>query len=141
MEETALRMVDPGRPTLPIEGNTCALHSYHSPSPKYFEVHHIVPQSWTNHAYFMGGLSTADNAALLNMKAILCRTGHGNVHYYMVELTTLITKAGLDLYRAFMSIKAPQDRAAVMARNGIQIAQSYDMDIAVLYAAGLRGQI
>lgn len=128
-----MELVDTSIKTLPVEGNTCALHSYHSPVPTYFEVHHVVPNSWWD--FYPDALRT-----YVKPTAVLCRTGHGNVHFVLVQLTRLMALEHFSLPGAWyeLNLRTPTH---YMARWGIKMAQDAGMDIITLYNAGLRGQI
>lgn len=57
----------------------CAAHKVHLPAPTYLELHHVIPQSWQK---FWSG-----NTELWDPHTVpLCRTGHGNVHFWLVWL-------------------------------------------------------
>jgi hypothetical protein len=53
----------------------CQAHTFHRPVPTYRESHHAVPQAWQRHV---------NDGKLFDPRIIrLCRTGHGNVHYWL----------------------------------------------------------
>lgn len=78
----------------------CSLHRGHSPEPTYLEAHHIIPQAWqaTWRPDDPGPdpAPSPDHPSLFlwdGRTAALCRTGHGNVHYWIVAMM----KAARDL--------------------------------------------
>lgn len=91
--------------TLAIEQGSCAAHKYHRPEPTFWEEHHIVPQAW-QYFYVPGddpgrplGLvqgRAAHRDAIDQLwdkrKAVLCRTGHGNVHWWLVRFMKAIER-------------------------------------------------
>lgn len=68
----------------------CQLHRSHRPDPLYVEQHHVVPRAWQQFwqpavAPFPG---TYAGQKLWDDRTVnICRTGHGNVHYWIVRLT------------------------------------------------------
>lgn len=70
--------------------SACQLHEYHSPIPTYNEVHHVIPRAWQQawqppEPLFPGSY---DGQHLWDDRTvIICRTGHGNVHYWIVSMT------------------------------------------------------
>jgi hypothetical protein len=72
-----------------VAAGPCAAHAYHAPTPTYFELHHVVPRSWQatwrpDVAPFPGHY---DGQPLWDARTVdLCRTGHGDVHYWIVTL-------------------------------------------------------
>lgn len=56
--------------------SNCELHKFHRPQPVYLELHHIIPQAWQR---------SVNSGKLFDPRtASICRTGHGNVHYWLV---------------------------------------------------------
>jgi hypothetical protein len=135
------RAVAPGIHTLPVEGNTCELHAYHAPMPTYFEVHHICPRSWWPYLLF--------SDEVRNLTAVLCRTGHGNVHFHLVGLMRAyehidpgIEGQTAKIAAAWSDYDAPFDRSVSMARRAMARAvQSGGGKLEDLIADGKYGQI
>jgi hypothetical protein len=60
----------------------CEAHKAHRPEPTYLEYHHVIPQAWQK-------LWKPDGkkAVIWDPRTVaLCRTGHGNVHYWLVKM-------------------------------------------------------
>lgn len=81
----------------------CSIHASHEPEPTYCEIHHIIPQAWQlqwqpPEPYPYPGPSPDHAGVTLwdARTAILCRTGHGNVHYWLVKVTRAIADLKLD---------------------------------------------
>jgi len=67
---------------VPATGPLCELHTRHAPKPEYFEKHHIIPQSWQR-----VWKPDSPSAKLWDPRTMtLCRTSHGNVHFWLVNL-------------------------------------------------------
>lgn len=69
----------------------CSIHRKHSPEPTYAEKHHVIPQAWQFHYQpptpwpNQGPSPDHSGKILWDARVIdICRTGHGNVHYYLV---------------------------------------------------------
>lgn len=82
------------------EGRKCELHRYHSPKPLYFELHHVLPRAWQK-AWKPAG---EKRELWAPGTAVLCRTGHGNVHMLLVALMFEL--------RVDLDIKAATTRAS-----------------------------
>jgi hypothetical protein len=92
-EQASSRLI----PTVPATVG-CAAHSTHAPAPTYLELHHVIPQAWQRH--WQPEINTVKGfAKAVSFEAIgvpdpiwdertiaLCRTGHGNVHYWLVKM-------------------------------------------------------
>lgn len=86
----------------------CEAHKSHRPSPTFWELHHVIPQAWQRWWRPPGSESTSERRrqAVLSdpqlpqdefdavmatvdlfdpRTATLCRTGHGNVHWWLVR--------------------------------------------------------
>lgn len=67
----------------------CEAHLSHAPTPTYCEVHHVIPRAWQgvwqpDVAPYPGHY---DGQALWDARTKnLCRTGHGNTHFWIVQL-------------------------------------------------------
>jgi hypothetical protein len=79
----------------------CEAHKFHTPTPTYLEIHHVIPQAWqrawwpTSGSFLppagtlWGSLpgDKREGVALWDPRtAALCRTGHGNVHWWLVKM-------------------------------------------------------
>lgn len=71
----------------------CAIHRSHSPAPTYTELHHVIPQAWQVAWQppapwpFEGASPDRPGVRLWDARTVaLCRTGHGNVHYWLVAI-------------------------------------------------------
>jgi hypothetical protein len=76
----------------------CYLHTYHKPHVTYTELHHTIPREWQS-VFTPPTFSQRVDAQWPNAKLVegqwlwdartmpICRTGHGNVHFYLVKLT------------------------------------------------------
>lgn len=69
----------------------CPLHEDHYPIPTYYEIHHIVPQAWQR-VWRPDGAS--DGLLWWTKTAPLCRTGHGNLHHFLVIFMHEWAKSG-----------------------------------------------
>lgn len=74
----------------------CDLHRSHGPEPTYLEVHHVVPQAWQATWQppppWPYPLASPDRPGLTLWDARtvnVCRTGHGNVHHWIVRMMEL----------------------------------------------------
>lgn len=72
----------------------CSAHRHHEPTATYSELHHVIPQAWQAHwrppdPWPNGGPSPdRPGLVLFDARTVpLCRTGHGNVHYWLVATT------------------------------------------------------
>lgn len=83
-----------------LSAQPCDQHHRHDPAPTYTELHHVIPQAWQ--AFWQppqpwpdAGPSPDRRDAKTGLPLTLwdartvaiCRTGHGNVHHWLVELT------------------------------------------------------
>lgn len=72
----------------------CASHRSHSPEPTYLELHHVIPQAWQR-AWTPGQTIVRpgfENALFDPRTVALCRTGHGNTHYWLVRFMRAYSK-------------------------------------------------
>lgn len=60
----------------------CAATHSHSPVPRYLEFHHIIPRAWQ--AFFQPAGAEAGKL-WAPQTTPLCRTSHGNVHYWIEQ--------------------------------------------------------
>lgn len=57
----------------------------HVPTPRYLELHHVVPQSWQK-SWHPGDTEYKNNiyTKIFDPRTVaLCRTSHGNVHFWL----------------------------------------------------------
>lgn len=67
----------------PVEwASRCVAHSYHQPVPRYLELHHVIPRAWQG-AWQPAGVAIPRTGIWHPETVPLCRTGHGNVHYWI----------------------------------------------------------
>lgn len=151
------------RPDLAFSQAPCEAHRRHSPAPTYTESHHIVPQAWQavyrpSQPWPNGGKSpdrrNPDRTPFLLWDArtvSLCRTGHGNVHFWLVlvmrHLETLqlgrpTTDQLTGAIRDALRDRKREVRADVaIARQGIERYLAVGGDLTTLFAAGEYGAI
>lgn len=72
----------------------CEVHVDHSPQATYQEIHHIIPRAWQ--AFWQPALppfpSRADGQQLWDGRTVnVCRTGHGNIHFWIVAMMKAYT--------------------------------------------------
>jgi hypothetical protein len=67
--------------TLEQFADQCEAHNTHFPLPLVLEEHHVVPQDWQDE-WYPSGAHVGKLWAPTTVK--LCRTGHGNVHFWLV---------------------------------------------------------
>lgn len=102
----------------------CELHIEHYPMYTYCEAHHIIPQSWQviwqppgfdrykgpqNPAEYPYWNKSPDRPGIKlwdGRTAAICRTGHGNVHWWIVEIMHLINQASISIVLASTQIYA-----------------------------------
>ena len=110
-----VRIPDGGDPT--EFGAKCVAEHDHHPEPRYLEAHHLVPRAWQHFytpadMYFNGGpFHKPDSSGLWCTETVLlCRTAHGNVHYWIERMVRA--------YGALAPGPDHADRARVQAREG-----------------------
>lgn len=97
----------------------CSIHHAHVPWPTYTELHHVIPQAWQvawqpPTPWPNQGLSPDRTGpdkhpyVLWDARTIpLCRTGHGNVHFWLVaamrEIAVLAQAAQTEPTRALVA--------------------------------------
>lgn len=83
----------------------CEVHRTHRPAYAYCEAHHIIPQSWQQVFTPPGFKHQADKdfpyagpspdhtgLYLWDARTVhVCRTGHGNVHFWLVKIMHIIS--------------------------------------------------
>jgi hypothetical protein len=113
-----LGLVQPGATV-----GTCLLHETHTPHPRYMEQHHVVPRAWQaawhpadvelgahDEIDMVGGTQYGTSGPATwplvwdNRTATLCRTGHGNVHWWLVLYMRALPTAWDDLSEVFMAV-------------------------------------
>jgi len=72
--------------TVPADTARCSVHlsrliSCRGTNPQWYELHHVIPQAW-QFAWPADGRTVIWDRRTMP----LCRTGHGNVHYWIVRL-------------------------------------------------------
>lgn len=85
----------------------CTFHRHHDPAPTYTELHHVIPQAWQVFwqppAPWPNGGPSPDRKApgsnapflLFDARTVaLCRTGHGNVHHWLVQIMQAFARLG-----------------------------------------------
>jgi hypothetical protein len=102
----------------------CSLHKAHDPTPVYCETHHVVPQAWQLHWQprepWPNGGPSPDHAGVTLWDArtvVICRTGHGNVHYWLVEIMHALADLGITIDRVRVE-QAMHDVRAVRLQEG-----------------------
>lgn len=90
----------------------CVLHHHHAPAPTYQELHHVIPQAWQAHWQppkpwpNAGRSPDRPGLELWDARTVaICRTGHGNVHFWLVKIMREVT-ATPDLGQAEHDVKA-----------------------------------
>lgn len=144
------RTLQRGRTSAP-----CSLHRRHEPAATYSELHHVVPQAWQvlwqpAQPWLNGGPSHDHAGRLLwDARTVpICRTGHGNVHFWLVRLTKAAHRlgsigAGLHELRAEARVHGqdPGRRDLETAILGLQRWLDAGGTLDQLAAAGLWGEI
>lgn len=81
----------------------CDLHRGHEPEPTYLEVHHVVPQAWQatwqpdGRGPFPAPSPDHPGLNLWDARTTkVCRTGHGNIHFWIVRLVHAADDLGVD---------------------------------------------
>jgi hypothetical protein len=146
-------------------------HRYHRPVPTYSEFHHVIPQAWQQFWTPPGmkpvavagvdALREGDPSQLRLLwdtrRVVLCRTGHGNVHFWLVRAMTAYTATLDDLGSnpqrfideawALVRAGAKKDRLrlnskeAAIARLAMDRWQRAGGELVALCHAGLYGGI
>lgn len=144
----------------------CALHHHHSPEPTYTELHHVVPQAWQvawqPPAPWSNAGPSPDRRTPGGKPVILwdarttpiCRTGHGNVHYWLVAIMRAFAAEGKDrpgtgigraVHEARMNARAKGHAPAIADLETATQAMTRWLDaggqLELLVAAGLWGEI
>jgi hypothetical protein len=97
-------------------GERCALRHQHTPQPRYLERHHVIPRAWQHffvppeHDISPPAHPPDRNGVWYPVTELLCRTGHGNVHYWIERAM-----------KAYVSVPTGPDhseRAMRAARDG-----------------------
>lgn len=125
----------------------CTVHGCHAPEPTYCEMHHVIPRAWQDFwqpkvAPYPGayqGQRLWDNRTVA-----VCRTGHGNIHYWIVKLTRAWHPGGTVEQAAMVA----KHNAGAVGRLDFAVAElalaryiAAGGNIEDLAAAGLWGQI
>lgn len=72
----------------------CEIHDDHEPLPGYTERHHVVPRAWQTFWAPPGDHPYRAGAVWDSRTVLLCRTGHGNVHVWIVAYMTAAEQVG-----------------------------------------------
>lgn len=145
-------------------GSNCVIHKNHSPLVTYCELHHVVPQDWqatwsppnfthqpNDPNWPHSGLSP-DRPGLYLWDArtdALCRTGHGNVHFYLVKLMHWMSERPNNIQDAIayaqtqlrLTFRHQDPHAVAEALLGIERFQQAGGSFSALWAAHSWGQI
>jgi hypothetical protein len=99
-------------PDVRATATLCSAHRYHTPMPSYSERHHVIPQAWQvawqpAQPWPNGGPSPdRKGVVLFDARTVpLCRTGHGNVHFWLVATMRAYARLG-DVGEAMHEAKA-----------------------------------
>lgn len=81
----------------------CGIHRAHDPEPTYLEVHHVVPQAWQatwkpdGPGPDPGPSPDRPELDLWDSRTVVvCRTGHGNIHHWIVAMMHAAHDLGID---------------------------------------------
>jgi hypothetical protein len=103
-------------------GSKCELRHEHQPQPRYLERHHIIPRAWQkfhrprDEELQIAPAQEPDRDGIWYPETVfLCRTGHGNVHYWI--------ERAMKLYVMLPPGPDHSERAMTAAREG-QVARS-----------------
>lgn len=118
----------------------CQAHGYHQPTPRYLEAHHVIPRAWQA-AWRPPGETAVIWAP---HTVLLCRSGHGNVHYWIERMMRQIAMhPTLDPMEASRTAMAEQHDVGrqehVIARQGLVDFAAVGGNLAELAAAGVWG--
>lgn len=125
----------------------CSIHTRHEPLPRYVEHHHLVPKAWQT--FWRPAAATA--AVWDNRTVPLCRTGHGNVHWWIVAYMLAFEAVGIgvetidDVFESAHATHRHQVGKNVHERKTAQLALTRWLDVGGsltdLVDAGLYGGI
>jgi hypothetical protein len=148
-----VRIPDGGDPT--VFGQDCVLSHQHQPEPRYLEAHHLVPRAW-QHFFTPSDVHLASdpfhppNSSGLwcTETVLLCRTGHGNVHYWierMVKAYGALETGPDHTDRAMHAARQGQlhigERETLIAREALVLFSDAGGNVEKLFEAGLFGGI
>lgn len=81
----------------------CDVHRSHDPAPAYLEVHHVIPQAWQatwrpeGRGPFPAPSPDTKGLELWDARtATVCRTGHGNIHFWIVRMMHVADDLAVD---------------------------------------------
>lgn len=126
----------------------CEVHIDHSPRTTFQEIHHIIPRAWQ--AFWQPEMpphpGRADGQQLWDSRTIaVCRTGHGNIHFWIVAMMK-VYKPELTVLEVATKVRVQY--AAHVGHNdyawAIQALERYQRvggDLAALIHAGQYGAI
>lgn len=131
--ETVPAGADPGA----WSAERCVAHRYHAPEPRYLEEHHVLPRAWQA-AWQPPAVPSGDLWAPTTV--LLCRTGHGNVHYwisrFMHEYDGSVERA---VSRAILDQHGVGRQEHVIARRALDEFRDAGGDLAFLTYHGIWG--
>lgn len=132
----------------------CEVHKQHYPKPTYQEEHHVVPQAWQQvwkPAVAPHPGQGTDGRMLWDARKVnVCRTGHGNVHHWLVLAMQAHEKQGGDNSTEAIAaaIKAATANTNGRVRAEVEVARQAMVrwveaggDLRLLTAQGLYGYI
>jgi hypothetical protein len=110
-------------------GSKCELRHEHQPQPRYLERHHIIPRAWQkfhrprDEELQIAPAQEPDRDGIWYPETVfLCRTGHGNVHYWI--------ERAMKLYVMLPPGPDHSERAMTAAREGQVHIGRYETEIA-----------
>lgn len=115
-----------------LRSGTCEHHRYHWPRHRTIEGHHIVPQAWQNFA----------RGKVFDQRlAMLCPTGHRNVHAHIVELMrAVVDEDPLHVREAVWGTTRAMSKERAMAYLALCRAREHGMSLVTLRAHRLLGE-
>lgn len=125
----------------PIEwAKRCAAHAYHAPIPRYLEKHHVIPRAWQ--AYWTPPELTQSSHPTLwaPETVLLCRSGHGNVHWLLEAMMYHYQGSIHDAFEAATADLTSVGRQEhIIARSAMERYEAAGGDLSLLVSAGLYG--
>jgi hypothetical protein len=113
----------------------CEAHGYHQPVPRYLEHHHVIPQAWQ-----LAWQPSGATGIWAPTTVKLCRTGHGNVHYWIERFMRRYNGAVHDAVAAALADQESVGRAEhVIARRALLEFTAAGGDLNMLVEHGLYG--
>lgn len=121
----------------PVDWATrCVAHNYHQPVPRYLEQHHVVPRAWQ-----AAWKPEGQTAAIWHPETVLlCRTGHGNTHYWIERFVRAYRGDIANAVAVAMEDQESVGRAEhTIARRALETWQASGGDVEFLAERGLYG--